>query len=132
MARFEHLPIYKKSFDLLIWTEGVVRRFSRYHKYTLGSDLRNQVRQVLKTIVEANNSADRKPVLERLRLELETLMLLVRVGKEVKAFENLNSYQYAAGEVISLARQNEGWLKSLERKQPESPSAGQSAGARAC
>ena len=120
MARYDHLPIYKRGFDLLIWTEQCVRGFSRYHKYTLGSDLRNSVRDALKTIVEANNSRDRKPVLERLRLHLEELMLLVRVAKEVKAFPNLNSYQYAAGEVLNLSRQNEGWLRSLDRKQPES------------
>ena len=120
MSRYEHLPIYKKSFDLWIWTETAVRSFSRYHKYTVGSDLRNQVRQIVKTVVEANNTLDKRAVLARLRLELETLMLLVRMSKEVKAFANLNSYQHAAGEVINLARQNEGWLRSLERKQPES------------
>ena len=70
--------------------------------------------------MEANNSRDKKPVLERLRLRLEELMLLVRVAKEVKTFPNLNSYQYAAGEVLNLSRQNEGWLRSLDRKQPES------------
>ncbi|MGA3211556.1 MAG: four helix bundle protein [Terriglobales bacterium] len=120
MARYDHLPIYKKSFDLLIWTENAVRNFSRYYKYSLGNDLRNSVREVLRTIVEANNTAERAAVLERLRIQLEDLMLLVRVAKEVKAFHNLNSYQYAAGEVLSLSRQNEGWLRSLGRKQPES------------
>jgi 23S rRNA-intervening sequence protein len=124
VARYDHLPIYKKSFDLLIWTESAVRNFSRYHKYTLGSDLRNAVRDVLRTIVEANNTAERAAVLERLRIKLEDLMLLVRVAKEVKAFHSLNSYQYAAGEVLSLARQNEGWLRSQGRKQPESPPCG--------
>jgi hypothetical protein len=82
-AHFEHLPIYKKGFDLLICTEGVVRHFSRYNKYTPGSDLRNQVRQGLKTILEVSNSAERRLALERLRLELETLMLPVWVGKDL-------------------------------------------------
>ncbi len=40
MARYEHLPIYKKATDLTIYLEKVVRNFSRYHKYILGSDLR--------------------------------------------------------------------------------------------
>jgi hypothetical protein len=43
-------------------------------------------------------------------------MILVRVATEVKAFENLNSYQFCAGEIIEISRQNEGWLRSLERK----------------
>jgi hypothetical protein len=39
MARYEHLPIYKKAMDLAIYFEQVVRNFSRYHKYTLGSEV---------------------------------------------------------------------------------------------
>jgi hypothetical protein len=45
MARYEHLPIYKTAMDLTIYLEQVVRNFSRYHKYTLGSDLRQQSRE---------------------------------------------------------------------------------------
>jgi len=33
MARYEHLPIYKKAMDLAIHLEKIVRNFSRYHKY---------------------------------------------------------------------------------------------------
>ena len=35
MARYEHLPIYKKAMDLTIYFEKIVRNFARYHKYTL-------------------------------------------------------------------------------------------------
>jgi len=41
MARTEHLPIYKGSYDLCLYLEQVVQGFSRYHKYTLGTDLRD-------------------------------------------------------------------------------------------
>jgi len=40
MARTEHLPIYKSAYDLCLYLEQVVHGFSRYHKYTLGADLR--------------------------------------------------------------------------------------------
>ena len=121
MARYEHLPVYKTGFDLLVWTEEVVRGFSRYHKYTIGTDLRNQIRKIVNSVVEANGISDKIETLRRLRLEIESMMLLVRVAKDVKAFPNVNSYGHAVGELISLARQSEGWLKSQHRKQPESP-----------
>ena len=41
MAQTEHLPIYKSTYDLCLYLEGVVHKFSRYHKYTLGADLRD-------------------------------------------------------------------------------------------
>jgi hypothetical protein len=40
MAHYEHLPIYKKAYDLTLYFENIVRNFSRYHKYTLGTELR--------------------------------------------------------------------------------------------
>ena len=47
MAQAEHLPIYKAAYDLCLYLEQVVRRFSCYHKYTLGTDLRDGARRVL-------------------------------------------------------------------------------------
>jgi hypothetical protein len=44
MARYEHLPLYKTAMDLTVSIETVVRNISRYHKYTLGTDLRQQSR----------------------------------------------------------------------------------------
>ena len=40
MARYEHLPIYKQAMDVAVHFEKVVTGFSRYHKYTLGTELR--------------------------------------------------------------------------------------------
>lgn len=42
MAQYEHLPIYKKAYDLLLCFEKIVRGFSRYHKYTHGTALREK------------------------------------------------------------------------------------------
>ena len=39
MARYEHLPIYRDALNLAVHFEKIVASFSRYHKYTLGSDL---------------------------------------------------------------------------------------------
>jgi hypothetical protein len=51
MARSEHLPIYKAIYDLCLYFEEIVRNFSRYHKYSLGGDLRDGARSVLKLVV---------------------------------------------------------------------------------
>jgi hypothetical protein len=73
MAQTEHLPIYKKSYDLCLCLEQVVRSFSRYHKYTLGADLREGARRVLKLIVRANARRDKTPLLLEVREEVEQL-----------------------------------------------------------
>lgn len=122
MAQFEHLPIYKKAYDLTIYFENIVRNFSRYHKYTVGTELRQLSREALQLIRRANNSANKAPILEQLRERLEDLKLTIRLCKDLKSFPNFNSYQHSVNEVVNLCKQNEGWLKSVRTGgQPESP-----------
>lgn len=67
MARYEHLPIYKKAMDLTIYFEKIVRNFSRYHKYTLGSELRAMSREIVGLIIKANSTVEKLPLLLDLR-----------------------------------------------------------------
>ena len=122
MARYEHLPIYKKAFDLTVHFEKVVAGFSRYHKYTLGTELRNRNREIVLTIIMANSSLDKTPHLMKLRNDLEELLLLIRLCKETKAFKSFKAFQFVAEEVTSVSRQNEGWLRACNKKRaPEAP-----------
>jgi hypothetical protein len=47
--------------------ERVVAGFSRYHKYTLGSELRNASREVVGLIIRANSERDKTDKLRVLR-----------------------------------------------------------------
>ncbi|MCI0453428.1 MAG: four helix bundle protein, partial [Candidatus Dadabacteria bacterium] len=79
----EHLPIYKSAYDLCLYFEQVVRNFSRYHKYSLGADLRDGAREVLKLVVRANSRREKSPILLNLREELEELKVLLRLCHDV-------------------------------------------------
>jgi hypothetical protein len=79
MARDDHLPIDRAAFDLAVHIEKLVRQFSRYHKYTLGTGLRDGSRRILARIIEANDSRDLGPVLAYLRQELEWFKVLARL-----------------------------------------------------
>ena len=59
MAQYEHLPIFKKAYDLMLYFENIVRNFSRYHKYTVGTELRHISREVMRLIRLANTAQDK-------------------------------------------------------------------------
>jgi hypothetical protein len=103
--------------------EQVVRGFSRYHKYTLGTDLRDGARQVLKLVVRANARRERVLVLMELREQLEELKVLLRLGYDLKAFPRFSSFEHASTQVVGLAKQNEGWLKHQRQGQGPNRSA---------
>jgi hypothetical protein len=114
MAQYDSLPIYKKAFDLCLYFERIVKNFSRYNKYTLGSDLRNKSREICVCIAKANSLGDKKFVLRELVVLVEELKMIVRLTKEAKAFHNFNSYIYSTGLVVDLAKQANGWNNSVQ------------------
>ena len=117
MAQYEHLPIYREAFKFLIYCDTVVRNFSRYNKYTHGSDLRDTARTMVKLIIRANSSRIKSPVLEELRVTVEEAKLIVRVCKEVEAFQKFSHFETAVNQVTNIGRQTEGWLKNARKRE---------------
>ncbi len=112
MSQYEHLPIYKKMFDIVVYIEQIVKSFSRYHKYTLGSEMRNLSRKTLIAIIRANWKKDKKEILIKVRENLEELKIMARIAKDLKAFGSFKSFEYLVKELVEISKQNEGWLRS--------------------
>lgn len=97
--------------------EKVAAGFSRYHKYTLGTELRNQSREVVTIIARANSAQNKAAKLLELREKLDELLISIRLAKEVQAFKSFKAYQFTVEQVASVCRQNEGWLRSVTGEQ---------------
>ncbi|MBH2006912.1 MAG: four helix bundle protein [Myxococcaceae bacterium] len=121
---YESLPIYRTAIDLVVKLDLVVRGFPQYHRYVLGTQLRNQALSVLILISEAMRPEERVQKVTRLCEEVETMRLLMNVGKEVKAFSSFNEFMLIMKQVIDLTRQAVGWRKKLKMSKPEPSSAG--------
>ncbi len=44
----DNLPIYKSALGLAVYMEQIVRGFEKYHKYTMGIDLREKSKNINK------------------------------------------------------------------------------------
>ena len=122
MARYEHLPIYKKAMELSIYLQNMVRNFSRYNKYSIGTDLRDLSRHILLLVIRANSARQKTEALQELVESCDMLKTLLVFAKEVKAFDSFKSFQHASGMAVLLCKQSEGWLKSSLQGQNHQPS----------
>ncbi|MGE0108845.1 MAG: hypothetical protein AB7S81_03650 [Bdellovibrionales bacterium] len=43
MAQYQHLPIYKQTYDILLRTMVATKSFPREYKYTLGQKLKDEL-----------------------------------------------------------------------------------------
>jgi hypothetical protein len=66
-------------------------------------------------IIKANSTLEKLGLLLELRERLEGWNVLLRICKEVRAFNGFNSYVYASNLVVELSRQNEGWIKGQKK-----------------
>ncbi len=121
MARYEHLPIYKRSFDLAVRVETVVAGFAKKHRYSLGTRLQSASQDVLCRVIRAQNASSERRVaeLEDLRVEIEVLKNLLALAKELKAFKSFDAYMGTARMAVEIGKQGEGWL--AHSKAPRAP-----------
>jgi len=115
MARYENLPIFAKAMKLVVLLEESVRQFSRYHKYSIGKDLRESARSLVDLVLVSNSKTDKVPHLEQLRDQAEKMKVTLVIAKEIKAFKNFRQFELAAQVAIEIAKQSEGWLKSQRK-----------------
>jgi len=111
-ALYENLRVYKKSLELVMYLENTVRGFDRYHKYTVGSEMRNLARTILVLVAKANTRACRLKCLEEALDKVEELRILVNVAREIKAFRQFKSFEFVTRLIVDISKQCEGWSRS--------------------
>ena len=112
MSFYEELKVYKKALDLAKYFDEIVCHFAKRHKYTIGAKLNNLACDILLLIAKANTKQERKTCLVEVLDKLEALKITIHLCKEIKAFHNFNSFEFATKSVIEISKQCEGWLKS--------------------
>ena len=112
MAQYQHLPIYKTTYELLVSITHATANFSKAYKYSLGDKLRAEVVELVVFIFKANSSRTDRAAHASLFLErLQVVELMLRLSKDLRL---LTVKQFA--EIVSLSdslgRQAQGWVKS--------------------
>jgi len=112
MAYYEHLPIYKAALDLCIYFEKIVRHFDKHHKYVIGADLRKLSVRAVMLVIKANDARDKLPLLLNLKDTLEEIKILIKICKEIRAFNSFKSFTTSIKMLDAVIRQSAGWIKS--------------------
>jgi hypothetical protein len=110
-------PIYRDCRRLLVHTEEVVRRFSRYHKYTIGTDLRQGAMRVMRGVHKAvYDRAQQARHIEALVWLIDEYKLSLQLGMEVGAFvhaakgvASFAGFETAAVLAAEIGKQCGGW-----------------------
>ena len=111
---YKQLPLWRDATRLLIEMEDAVRRFPRYHKYSLGSELRRQAMDLCRLVARAAQDMDaarRARRVEALVWQVEDLKMSIQLAKELEAFASFAQFQRLAELAVALGKQSGGWWK---------------------
>ncbi len=122
-SRSQKPAIWADSLRLAVEIEQAVRGFSRYHKYSVGADLRRQAAHICQLVAQAARFAARRPAtLERLVLAVEALKTTVYLAKELQAFASFAQFQRIVELTVTVGKQGGGWFKQAATR-PEAHAA---------
>ena len=118
MAKYEHLPIYKQTYDLLLRVMTATKNFPREYKYTLGQKLKDEIIELVVLIYRANSVTDKAAFVAQIVERVQVIQLMIRVAHDIKILPRRH-YAALSEMTDNLARQAGGWLKSSGKGRPE-------------
>ena len=109
------LPIYKSALELALYMEQIVRGFEKYHKYTMGVDLRQKSKTLLFGIGHANLADDKMFALTKIRDNCEEMKMLIQLSKELQVFKNFKQFERSSLLAVTVCKQAQAWLDATKR-----------------
>ena len=112
MAQYQHLPIYKTTYELLQLVTHATSGFPKSYKYSLGDKLRSEVVEMVVFIFKANSIRESRVKYATMLLErLQVVQLLSRLSRDLRLL-SVKQFSEIVSATDSLGRQASGWIKS--------------------
>lgn len=109
MAKYDHLPIYKQTYDLLFKVTDLTKHYPRDFKSFAGS-IREEISEVIFLIYKANsNKQQRVEFIQRILDKMETVQLSLRLSCDMK-FITVKQFSLIAALLVNIVKQAHGWL----------------------
>ena len=115
MAQYEHLPIYKQTYDILLRTMTATKGFPREYKYTLGQKIKDELVELVILIYRANSAKNKVQHIEEILERVQAVQLLMRLSHDMKILPRRH-YAALSQMTENLAKQAQGWLTSSGKR----------------
>lgn len=108
---FQNLPIFEKTYELILWLYLTVNKFPKSQRFVLGQQIEKTLLEILGGIIQANQEKNKLPYLKKISVELDQLRILIRLSKDLK-FISIRQYEFVAEKINEIGKMLGGWIKS--------------------
>ena len=108
-----NLPIWRDANRFLLAIEKVVKHFPRYHKYTLGTELRRNALLVCNLVHQAWQQKHQQcEILLTLKQVIDEIKIQLHLAKKLQALPSFSTFEWLSKQAVQLGKQNGGWYKA--------------------
>lgn len=115
MAIYNHLPVYKASYDLIFDIFKTVKDFNREYKYTLGESIKKEAVEMVTEIYRANSSFSKEAHIQKAREKIETIRIFFRLCRDLRQV-GLKKFVDINGGIENVSKQLAAWGKSQKQR----------------
>ena len=84
MAQYQHLPIYKQTYDILLRSMVATKDFPREYKFTLGQKIKDELIELVVMIYRANTAISKKQHIDSILERIQAVQLLMRLSHDIR------------------------------------------------
>jgi hypothetical protein len=106
----DKLIVFRKVYEYLFWLKPTVERFTRVHKYSLGTQMQTSALQLLKLIIRANYASDKPYLINEALVEYEIQRVYLRLAFEHKLVTK-RQFEFASKRLEEIAKLLRGWVR---------------------
>ncbi len=115
MAIYYDLPVYKKTYDLILELFNLSSNLPKAYKYTLGERIQLDAIEVIVNIYKANASIEKLEYISKSREHIEIIRLMIRILYDTKQI-NLKRMIVINKKIEEISKQLVGWQKYCTNK----------------
>ena len=113
MSKYDELPVYEASYDLLLVIFQFTKNFNKEFKYTIGESLKKETTELITLIYRANSKKDKHDVLQEARERIEVIRLFIRLMKDLRQI-SVKRFVLVNKQVENVSKQLSGWQKKFK------------------
>ncbi len=115
MAQYQHLPIYRLTYELLQQVVKFTKEFPRDLKFTVGQQLNHEVIELVVLIYRANSANNKSETIGILLERLQVVELLIRLSRDMRILPT-KAYASLVEMTESIGKQAQGWKRAMDGK----------------
>ena len=110
----QRLPIFSRTYDLLLWLLPQATKFPCAHRFGLGERITRRALDLQEMLISAGQTrgSERAGLLAQADTILAQLKQHIRLCKDLQLLST-DQYEYAANILVEIGRLLGGWKKSL-------------------